>query len=77
MFEVLERAAIKYKLEHKKVPTLFIDSADILAKHQEALFVQLIAHVKRVANDGILTIVLLSSEGSVLPIVQNSAFRKQ
>ena len=29
------------------MPTLFIDSADILVKHDEALFVHLVAHAKR------------------------------
>lgn len=49
---------------------LFIDSADLLAKHEKDLFVHLVAHAKRAANAGFLTVVFVSSEGSILPIVQ-------
>ena len=35
IFEVLEKAARQYKLNHGKIPTLFIDGADVLAKCKE------------------------------------------
>ena len=35
IFEVLEKAARQYKLNHGKIPTLFIDGADVLAKRKE------------------------------------------
>ena len=71
IIKVLEKAANQYKMVHGKTPTLFIDGAKLLAKHEKELFVQLVSHAKRVANAGILTIVFVSSKGSILPIVQN------
>jgi len=70
IFEVLERAASKFKSAYGKMPTLFVDSADMLAKHEKGLFIHLVAHAKRMANAGILRVVFVSSEGSILPIVQ-------
>ena len=54
IFKVLEKAANQYKMVHGKTPTLFIDSADLLAKHEKGLFVHLVSHAKCVANGGIL-----------------------
>ena len=70
IFKVLEKAARRYKHNHGKIPTLFIDGADILAKRKEDLFVQLVYEAKVLANAEILTIVFVSSEGSILPVVQ-------
>ena len=70
IFKVLEKAARQYKRNHGKIPTLFIDSADVLAKRKEDLFVQLVYEAKVLANAEILTVVFVSSEGSILPVVQ-------
>ena len=45
IFKVLKETATKYK-KHGKIPTLFIDGADILAKYQEELF----KHTVHLAN---------------------------
>lgn len=55
---------------HCKIPTLFIDNANLLAKHEKDLFVHLVANAKRVANAGFLTVVLVSNEGSIMTIMQ-------
>lgn len=70
IFEALEGAKNKFKSAHGKMPTLFIDSADILAKHEEGLFVHLVAYVKRLANAGILKIVFVSGERSILTVIR-------
>ena len=67
ILEVFEGAASKFKSAHGK---LFVDSADMLAKHEKALFIHLVAHAKCVANVGILRVVFVSSERLILPIVQ-------
>ena len=70
IFETLESAAIKFVSVKDGTPTLFIDGADLLAKHEEVLLQRLISHAKRLANASVLCIVFVSSEGSILPLVQ-------
>ena len=70
ILEVLGRAAKMFKSVHGKMPTLFIDGADILAKHEGHTFTHLVGHAKRLANAGILKIVFVSSEGSILLVIQ-------
>ena len=48
--EVLEKTAEKYVAKRGKIPTLFIDGADMLAKHEKELFIRLVSHAKRLAN---------------------------
>ena len=55
-------------MTHGEAPVLFIDGADLLAKHDKELFVHLVAHAKCAANANILTIMFVSSKGSILPI---------
>lgn len=55
------------------MPTLFIDSSDIMAKHEKELFTILLQQAKDLANAEILTIVFVSSQGSILPVVQKSS----
>ena len=71
IFQVLKRAASKFQMTHGQIPTLFIDGADLLAKYGKELFGHLVAHAKAVANANILTVVFVSSEGSILPIVSS------
>jgi len=67
--EVLVKGAIKYKQRCSKLPVIFIDGADILAKEQKQF--QNLVHFARVnANEHTLITVFVSSDGSVLPIVQ-------
>ena len=69
-FKVLDETATKYKEKHGKIPTLFIDGADILAKYQDELFKHTVHLAKVLGNAEVLTTVFVSSEGSILPIVQ-------
>lgn len=41
------------------MPTLFIDSAYILVKHKQGLFVHLVSYAKRLANAGILQVIFV------------------
>ena len=52
-----------------QVPVLVIDGVDLLAKHNEELCCQLITNAKILANRKILNVVLVSSEGSVVPLL--------
>ena len=70
IFGTLETAANKYKSEHGRTPTLFLDGMDILAKWNAYLFKQLVYEAKVLANADILTVVFVSSEGLILPLVQ-------
>ena len=70
IFKVLKETATKYKEKHGKIPTLFIDGADILEKYQEELFKHTVHLAKVLGNAEVLTTVFVSSEGSNLPIVQ-------
>jgi hypothetical protein len=65
VLQVLSRHAIKYKQEYGKVPVLIIDNANRLAqKHQELLdLFQDCA--KDAADNEIVTVVFVSSEGRV------------
>ena len=66
--KVLEKAARQYKRNHGKIS--FIDGADVLSKCKEDLFMQLVYEAKVSANAEILIVVFISSEGSILPVVQ-------
>ena len=60
----------KFYTEYHHHPTLFIDRIDLLAKTEEETFSHLLMQAKRLANDSVATIVLISSEGTVVPIIQ-------
>ena len=52
---------------------LFIDGADFIAKYQPELYVSLMDHAKVFANSKNITIILVSSEGDVMPLVEKSS----
>ena len=52
---------------------LFVDGSDVLAKFENELFVHILQQAKELANAKVLTIVFVSSEGSILPVVQRSS----
>ena len=70
VIDVLENSAAEYSKKYGKVPVLFIDGVDILAKHDEELFCALITRAKILANCKKLKIVLISSEGTVMPLLK-------
>ena len=64
VFNVLEGEVNKLKQHAVFIPTLVIYAVDSLAKTNSLLFEHLV-HTERVMNDGILNIVMVSSEGRV------------
>lgn len=67
---VLTKAATKYISKYGKAPVLFIDGIDILAKREEELCKTLITQAKILANGSKIKIVLISSEGTILPLMK-------
>lgn len=70
VLDTLKDAAIQYQQNHGKVPVLFLDGVDLLAKYDKELCCRLITHAKVLANEGILRIVLVSSEGNIMPLLE-------
>lgn len=73
VMQTLGEAANSYVKKHGVVPVLFIDGADLLAKHNVVLFSRLITQAKIMANSSTLSIVFVSSEGSIMPLLKNSS----
>ena len=70
ILNVLKEASKMFQAKYKKMPVLFIDGIDVLAKKDEELVTSLLSHAKYLANQGLLKVVLISSEGSLLPIIR-------
>ena len=73
IFKSLSKAAKTFKANTAKVPTLFIDGSDVLCKFESSLFNHLLYQAKELANAEVMTIVFVSSEGSIVPILQQSS----
>ena len=67
VFEILEESAGVYAKKYQQIPVLFIDGVDILAKHTPKLCEVLITLAKIMANNNKLKVVLVSSEGTIMP----------
>jgi chromosomal replication initiation ATPase DnaA len=65
VLKVLSHHAIKYRHEYEKIPVLIIDNANKLAPKQQELLDLFQDYAKRAADEGIVTIVFVSSEGRV------------
>jgi hypothetical protein len=65
VLQVLFHHAIKYKQEYKKTPVLIIDNANKLALKQQKLLNLFQDHAKSAADEGIITVMFVSSEGRV------------
>ena len=63
--QVLSRHAIKYKQEYGKIPVLIIDNANRLAQKQQELLDHFQDYAKSAADNGIVSVVFVSSEGRV------------
>jgi hypothetical protein len=59
------RRATKYKQEYGRVPVLIIDNANKLAQNQQKLLDLFQDYARSTADDGIATVVFVSSEGRV------------
>ena len=65
---------VKYFGEkHGFMPTFFIDGIDLVAKSDENQCIQenIVNEAKCLANAGSIRIVLVSSEGTIMPLLQN------
>lgn len=71
VINTLQEAAEGYKAKHGRVPVLFLDGVDLLAKFNDTLFSRLLVHAKILANENKLSIVFVSSEGSVMPLLED------
>ena len=67
----IERIAPYYTKRYKEIPTIVIDAADTVAKGDSVMFDVLIRSCKRLANNKIINILLVSSEGHVVPAVRD------
>ena len=67
VLKVLSDVAKLYTRKSGKVPLLCIDGVDLLAKRDEKLCSVLISLAKLMANTNILKVVLVSSEGTIMP----------
>ena len=65
VLRVYSHLAIKYKQEYGRVPVLIIDNANKLAQKQKPLLDQLQDYAKSATDNGIATVVFMSSEGRV------------
>ena len=60
ILDVVGEAALRYKKEHKRVPVLFIDGVDLLAKADRKVCDRLITLAKVMANSNEMKIILRS-----------------
>ena len=63
LLDVLEK-------EYKRTPVLFIDGVDLLVKADKKVYDRLITLAKVMANSNDLRIVLVSSEGAMMPMLE-------
>ena len=70
---ILSEQAMEFKKKHNQIPCLFIDGADLLAKKFPSQFSELITKAKIYANEGILRIVFVSSEGHIMPLFHSTS----
>ena len=67
----LERIAPYYTKKYKEIPTIVIDAADTVAKGDSVMFDVLIRGCKRLANNNVINILLISSEDHVVSSIRN------
>lgn len=66
----------RYLIQKKKLdrmPCFVIDGVDLIAKRNSVAFETLVKSAKLLANQGKLQVVLVSSEGHVMPFIQRSS----
>ena len=65
VLKVFSHVAIKYKQEYGKIPVLIIDNANRLAEDNQKILDRFQDYAKHAADEGIVTVVFVSSEGRV------------
>ena len=68
---------IEYQRRYKEIPTLVIDSTDNIAKEDIKMFQALLKKAKSLVNNHQINIVLVSSEGSVIPALKDISERSR
>ena len=71
VLQVLEKEALRYIKEKNEVPVLVVDGIDILAKHNEKLCNLLITIAKILANKNHIKMILVSSKGAIVPLIEH------
>ena len=75
VLDTLEQRARLYAQKHKSKPCLVIDGVDLLAKHLPETFTNVIEKAKFYTCRGKFHIVLVSSEGKVMPLIKKTSGR--
>ena len=73
VLDKVAKESVTFKEEHGFVPCLFIDGVDLLAKEDQAAFIALIDRAKHLSNSNTSRIVLVSSEGMVMPLFRTTS----
>ena len=59
---------------HGKVPVIVIDGVDLVAKHDGHTLHRLLTHAKVLANNDLLKVALVSSEGNIVPVLNEHSY---
>jgi hypothetical protein len=65
LLESFSRAAIKFRQTYKKIPVLIVDNANKIPDGEQGLLDHLQDFAKTASDEGIATVVFVSSEGQV------------
>ena len=69
----LVNAAARYRAKHGKPAALVLDGMDLVAKKDPGFFLKVQDFAKKCADAGILSVVLVFSDGRALPLLESSA----
>ena len=69
--------AKKFKSKHGRAPVLVIDGIDLLAKDYKQVFLKVVDRAKFLSNSHTLKVILVSGEGSVMPLIEKSSSRSR
>ena len=74
VFDKIGEQAEKFKSKHGRAPVLVIDGIDLLAKKYRGVL-DVVDRAKFLSNTRTVKVILVSSEGSVMPLIQKSSSR--
>ena len=77
VLDKLGEQAEKFKSKYGRQPVLVIDGVDLLAKEDKQVFLKLVDRAKFLSNSRTVKVVLVSSEGSVIPLIKKSSSRSR
>lgn len=72
----LVAAAAAFKAAHKRPATLVLDNVDVIAKDNPVFMIKLQRFAKAMADDGSLRVVFVSSGGTALALMKESAWSR-